>query len=99
MDVGGVPISLKYVNFVLFCQIRTSSSIHIFRGSSYIHGSKNLCYIFISFVSSNCVVINHQKGRDCKCNQALMWVLVIMTTQLGTNKIYRDDKQVKLKGG
>jgi hypothetical protein len=22
-----------------------------------------------------------------------MWILVIMTTQLGTNEIYRDDKQ------
>ena len=27
---------------------------------------------FISFVSSNWVVINHQKGRDYKCNQALI---------------------------
>jgi hypothetical protein len=27
---------------------------------------------FNIFVSSNCVIINHQKGRDCKCNQALI---------------------------
>ena len=27
---------------------------------------------FISFVSSNWVVINHQKGGDQKCNQALI---------------------------
>jgi hypothetical protein len=26
---------------------------------------------FNIFVSSNCVVINRQKGGDCKCNQAL----------------------------
>jgi hypothetical protein len=33
-------------------------------------------------VSSNWVVINHQKGGDCKCNQALMWVLALMITEL-----------------
>jgi hypothetical protein len=27
---------------------------------------------FNIFVCSNCVVINHQKERDCKCNQALI---------------------------
>ena len=30
-------------------------------------------------VSLNCVVINHQKGGDCKCIWPPKWVLMIMT--------------------
>ena len=30
-------------------------------------------------VSLNCVVINHQKGGDCKCIWSPKWVLIIMT--------------------
>jgi hypothetical protein len=29
-------------------------------------------YLFHIFLSSNWVVINHQKGEDCKCNQAII---------------------------
>jgi hypothetical protein len=54
-----------------YANLRIQFSIHIFRWSLYTHGSKILV-IFQSFVSSNSVLINHQKGRDCKCNQALI---------------------------
>ena len=58
-------ILASYVN------LRIQFSIHIFRGRLYIHGSKSLSIYFISFVNFNWVFINHQKGEDWKCNQAL----------------------------
>jgi hypothetical protein len=48
-------------------------------GGSTLMARKFSVIHFISFVSSNWVVINHQKGGDCKCHRALMWVLVLMT--------------------
>jgi len=65
-----------------YAKLRIKFSIHIFRGGSTpMAREKKISVIhFISFVSSNWVVINHQRGEDCKCNQALMWVLVLMTT-------------------
>jgi hypothetical protein len=38
-------------------------SMHTFRGSSLYHRIQNLI-IYQSLVSFNCVVINHQKGKD-----------------------------------
>jgi len=64
-----------------YAKLRIQFSIHIFRGGSTPMARKKISAIhFISFVSSNWVVINHQKGGDCKCNQALIWALVLMTT-------------------
>ena len=83
MDVGGASISLKYVNIGLLCQFGNSNSYSQIQVEFQHPWIENLSCIFLSFVSSNRVVINHQKDRDCKCNQALMWVLVMMTTQLG----------------
>ena len=71
MDVGGGPYLHLKCEYWLLMSIWNSNPIHIFRGGSYTHDSKNLKLYFISFVSSNWVVINHQKGEDCKCNQAL----------------------------
>jgi hypothetical protein len=82
MDVGGALTSLNMWILVFYARLEIQILIHIFRGSSYTHGSKILSYDLILFVSSKCVVINHQKGRDCKRNQALLWILVIMTTYL-----------------
>jgi len=69
MDVGGGPYLHLKCEYWLLMSIWNSNPIHIFRGGSYTHDSKNLKLYFISFVSSNWVVINHQKGEDCKCNQ------------------------------
>jgi len=64
-----------------YAKLRIQFSIHIFRGGSTPMARKKISVIyFISFVSSNWVIINRQKGGDCKCNQALMCVLVLMTT-------------------
>ena len=65
-----------------YAKLRIQISIHIFRGRLLHPWFKNLSLAFISFVSSNWVVINYQKGGDCKCNQALLWVLVLMTTKI-----------------
>jgi len=72
MDVGGAPSLNSICEFLAsYANLRIQFSIHIFRGSLYTHGSKILV-TFQYFVSSNCVVINHQKWGDCKCNQALI---------------------------
>ena len=63
-------------------KLRIQISIHIFRGRLLHPWFENLSVDFISFVSSNWVVINYQKVEDYKCNQALMWVLVLMTTKI-----------------
>ena len=64
MDVEGAPsLSLKYESWLL---------IPIWEFNSLFPWHKNLSIYFISFVSSNWVVINHQKGGDWKCNQALI---------------------------
>ena len=51
-------------------------------GGSYTHDSKNLSLDCISFVSFNWVVINYQKGRDYKYNQALLWFFGIDDHQI-----------------
>jgi hypothetical protein len=66
MDIGGGPKShTKHVNVGLLHQFWNSNPSHIFRGRLLHQWLENLSYISF-FVSSNWVVINHQKGRDCK---------------------------------
>jgi len=73
MDVGGAPShSLKVWTLASYANLRIQLSIHTFRGRLYTHRSIKSQLHFISFVSSKWVVINHQKGRDWKCNQALI---------------------------
>jgi hypothetical protein len=81
MDVGGALSHFtKMWILAFYANLRIQFFIQIFRGRLHIHDSKSSVLYFIAFVSSNWVVINHQKGENCKCNQALMWVLVLMTT-------------------
>ena len=69
----GSPITFtKMWILASYANLRIQFSIHILRERLYTHGSKSLSIYFISFVSSNWVVINHQKGGDWKCNQALI---------------------------
>ena len=63
-------------------KLRIQISIHIFRGRLLHPWFLNLSLDFISFVSSNWVVINYQKGGDCKCNQAVLWVFGIDDHQI-----------------
>jgi hypothetical protein len=68
----GSPITLLYMWILAsYANLRIQFSIQIFRGSLYTHSSK-ISVIFQFFVSSNSVVINHQKWGDYKCNQALI---------------------------
>ena len=79
---GRLPSHLKCESWPFYAKLRIQIFIHIFRGRLLHPWFKNLSLDFISFVSSNWVVINYQKGGDCKCNQALLWVLLLMTTKL-----------------
>ena len=65
-----------------YAKLRIQIFIHIFSGRLLHAWLENISLDFISFVGSNWVVINYQKGGDCKCNQALLWVLALMTTKL-----------------
>ena len=58
---------------VFYVKLRIQIFIHIFRGRLLHPWLENLSLDFISFINSNWVVINYQKGGDCKCNQALLW--------------------------
>ena len=60
---GSPIIFTKMWILACYANLRIQFSIHIFRGRLYPHGSKSLSIYFISFVSSNWVVINHQKGE------------------------------------
>ena len=61
---------LIYAKYVLKGHFYNSKQIlHILRGSPCIHAIKSS--IIQLNVSFNCVVNIYQKGRDCKCNQAL----------------------------
>ena len=65
MDVGGASsLSLKCESWLLMPNLRIQFSIHILRGRLYTHHWKSLSIYFISFVSSNWVVIHRQKGED-----------------------------------
>ena len=79
---GRFPITPKMWIMASYARLRIQISIHIFRGRLLHQWFENLSLDFISFISSNWVVINYQKGGDCKCNQALLWVLALMTTKL-----------------
>ena len=72
MDVGGAPSLLLKYEFWLLMLIWEFNSLFTYLGETLHPWLKNLSIYFISFVSSNWVLINHQKGRDWKCNQALI---------------------------
>ena len=68
------------------------------RGFTSMNWKRNYVYYF--YVSSNCVVINHQKGGDCKCKHALFVVFghnddTIRELILSTR--YHDRKSRKMK--
>ena len=72
MDVGGAPsLLLKYESWLLM-PIWEFNSLFTYLGKALHPWLESLSIYFISFVSSNWVVINHQKGGDWKCNQALI---------------------------
>ena len=68
----GDPITFtKMWILASYANLRIQLSIHIL-GEALHPWLENLSIYFISFVSSNWIVINHQKWRDWKCNQALI---------------------------
>ena len=72
MDVRGAPsLSLKCESWLLMPIWEFNSLFSYLGGGSTSLAQKSQLY-FISFVSHNWVVINHQKGRDWKCNQVLI---------------------------
>ena len=72
MNVGGAPsLSLKCESWLLMPIWEFNSPFTHLGGGSTSMAQKSQLY-FISFVSSNWVVINRQKGGDWKCNQALI---------------------------
>ena len=68
MDVGGAPsLSLKCESWLLM-PIWEFNSLFTYLGGGSTPMARNHSIYFISFVSSNWVVISHQKGGDWKCN-------------------------------
>jgi hypothetical protein len=72
MDVGGGPFSPKNVNFGFYAKFENSNLHSHFQWEAPKPMARKSQFILYLFVSSNWVVINHQKGGDYKCNQALM---------------------------
>ena len=67
----------KFVQMAFEAIFKSFEQMHKLRGSSTISLDLN---DFIEYlVSLNCVVINHQKGEDCKCIWPPKWVLMLMT--------------------
>ena len=74
-DIGGALLNLYKWHLRLF--LKLFKQMQKLRGSSTISLDLN---DFIEYlVSLNCVVINHQKGEDCKCIWPPKWVLMLMT--------------------
>jgi len=72
MDVGRAPsLSLKYESWLLM-PTWEFNSLFIYLEEALHPWLESLSIYFISFVSSNWVVINHQKGGDWKCNYVLI---------------------------
>ena len=64
------PNKAKSMKLGLSNQERGFKTLFIHLGGGPMIMAMFISALLISFVSSNWVVINHQQGGDCKCNQA-----------------------------
>jgi len=64
------PSKAKSMKLGLSNQERVFKTLFIHLGGGPMIMAMFTSTLLISFVSSNWVVINHQKGEDCKCSQA-----------------------------
>ena len=65
------PSKAKGMKLGLSNQERVFKTLFIHLGGGSMIMAMFISALLISFVCFNWVVINHQKGGDCKCNQAI----------------------------